>query len=398
MNDNLDNRDMTLMADGLKGLGYTQQAANTNVSATQMIGYLKSNLTTYYHTGHGNDNYVATSSGSVNASSATINVQNTFFATCLTLSSTNWKNSFGTNAKNILGYTNYSYDFTDDTVVNTVISQLKNSRTYAYAWYYANAGINSLSDRWLVYTREGSSIVEYSARNGGRPKAVATGNWPKVGTQGNIYVAPALLTDSVATPAFKGLQAQHDTVMTSKPSVEFSGLVATSISEQAAIEEAQDYLRSVGLLPSDAAIDKVTQITKRVDASDEPVVVGYQVNFVRVINDIPVRGNGIADHISVMVDDLGVASLSRYWPEIATVKGAQRSAALLSPAAAMRIAANQIARIIKRDAPLYIGSVRMVYGTKGPNASSKELVPAYEFTTTDDVIIVIDAASGDILK
>ncbi|MCP4123248.1 MAG: hypothetical protein GY751_15955, partial [Bacteroidetes bacterium] len=159
VNDNLDNQDMYDIADGLVGLGYTKSVEDTNVSSSELIDYLGRSITTLYHTGHGNDGVVVTSNGSISASDTTLRAENTFFATCLTLTDTSWKDSFSSSANTLMGYTKVSYDITDETVAENVIDELASGKSYQLAWYLSNVGISSLNDRWAEYVRVGSSIV-----------------------------------------------------------------------------------------------------------------------------------------------------------------------------------------------------------------------------------------------
>jgi len=388
---------MSVMANGLKSMGYTQQTFDTNVTTAEMKSYLTSGVTTYYHTGHGNTNYVATADGSISSSSSTITAANTFIATCLTLSSTSWKNSFGSNAKNILGYTNYSYDITDDTIAQTVINQLKAGRSYAYAWYYANAGISSVSDRWLAYTREGSSITEYSARNGTRPQATAGVNWTRLANK--VFTSPSLgNTGMLAPQALKSVQVQQTEVITVEPTTELNGLTVSSLSSDEAVDEAKVWLNARGQLFTDAQVDKVTPITKRVEANASTEIVGYQVKFSRIIDGIEVRGNGIADHINVLVGELGVEAASIYWPAVSNVTASRIRSNVLSTTNALRLAATQISNMLKGNIELHFNNVKLVYGTKGPMNSQQALVPAYEFTSTEGLSVVIDATSGTLLR
>lgn len=397
VNDNLDNSDMDILASGLQSLGYRKVVSNANVSSSQMISYLQNNVTTYYHTGHGTDGRVMTSDGSINHASTTVNVENTIFATCLTLTETGWKNAFGASAKTIMGYTKVSYDGIDEDVVETLVEEVGDAQTYQGAWYLANVGISSLRDRWAAYVREGSAIVEYSARTGNTPTTYAV-QWEPLGTSGRLWIQSGLLettlTSSTAWSASVSV-APEPRAAYLEPGA-FQLLAPNGQSEGQALEMAENWLRQEGELPQDAVLDDIIAVERRADVSSSPETVAHVVVYKRDVRGRSVRGNRIADHIAVLVGADGVVSVSRYWPETAMGQSLLRSSTLLQAKEAVRLAADDIAAILKQG-ELAFTQIEPVYGTTGPATESRELVPAYELLSTDGLRFVVDAQTGQLL-
>jgi len=195
VNDDLDNSDGQDFVNGYKSLGYTFSTWNKNVSTSALKGYLETSQEMVFHTGHGNTGIIATSNGSLNTNGLTVNSKYFISATCLTMANTAWKNVFGANAQALMGYTKVSFDKpVDNEQVAKFIQQLKSGSSHQMAFYKSNTAISSLKDRWCVYAREGTKIVEYSARTNNTPRTTSSGD--PVPLYGNVTVNESLLNSS----------------------------------------------------------------------------------------------------------------------------------------------------------------------------------------------------------
>ncbi|MEH0020174.1 MAG: PPC domain-containing protein [Desulfobacter sp.] len=398
--DNLDNQDMYDIANGLVGLGYTKTLEDTNVYTSELLDYLGRSITTLYHTGHGNSGSVATYNGSITPSSTTLRAENTFFATCLTLTDTSWKNSFTSSAQTVMGYTKVSYDFTDETVAKNVISELGSGRSYQVAWYLSNVGISSLNDRWAEYVRVGSSIVEYSARTGSTPSYAFSEPFSAIGDTGRVMASPSLLdsTRSFANEFRRAATVEADSVSTYVDADGFGRLANGTITEQDAIAAAEAWLADNGGLPEDAVLESAIAIQRNVDDDTANDVAAYSVHYGRTVDGVKVSGNYVKDHITLLVGQGTVIATSRYWPKVnAMAYDVQQRKPLLTVGQALRIAADQIASAVKGTAPIELTDAEPVYGTYGPMDSGSQLVPAFKVQGTDGHIFVINAETGDLL-
>ena len=57
-----------------------------------------------------------------------------------------------------MGYTNYSYDNIDNTIVNDMVDKLESGKSYLQAWYESNNAESNLSDRWCCYSQTASGV------------------------------------------------------------------------------------------------------------------------------------------------------------------------------------------------------------------------------------------------
>ncbi|MFH1808984.1 MAG: hypothetical protein ABIJ09_09585 [Pseudomonadota bacterium] len=394
VNDNLDNGDLDVVSNALPGLGFTQTASNTNVSTSTLAGYLAQNLTVLYHTGHGDVGEVLTSNGSFVPGSGTINVQHTVFATCLTLQSYAWRASMGPTAQSLFGYTEVSYDYTDDEVAQDFIDDVRLGKGFLQAWYLSNASQSSLYDRWAAYVREGADIVEYSARVNRAPANVQALGLPLVGLDpaARVQALASLLVDSARFPrelvpvhqdAAAVVQARQMAVGS------WSLLQGGAGTVKHARHRAEELLRrELGGLPEDAELDRVLDIVSR-RGEGEPEVVGHLVRYRRVVAGLPVRGNGVADHLSVLVGGRGVVAWTVHWPERRTQRVLDEG---LDVADALRQMAPALALVAK--GPLRLLGARAVWGAL---RGSDQLVPAFAFETDSGQQVVVDARTGQLL-
>jgi hypothetical protein len=394
--DGLDPTDMDLAASALAGLGYSEITRDTSVTSAELASYLGQDVTTLYHTGHGNDGMVMTADGFFTmdmVSGGRIHAVNTIWATCLTLVPS-WAGTMGASAQSVLGYTEESFDMIDNDVVNAMVSPLRSGRSYIFAWYQANAGVDMLYDRWAGYVREGT-IVEYSARSGRTPTAEPLhAAWVTLADAGNVWATEDVLAD---TRTFDGRFADVRVVapgalMTDPDGGGFERLGPSAMSAAEAEDLAWSWLDAHGGIPIDAVPGAIVDIVRRLDETDAGVVVGRLVRFVREAAGLPVRGNLVEHHIAVLVGPDGVVSVSRFWPELSV--GASSAASLLDVPAAVRAAAGPLSRAVKGGEVRIVGVVP-VYGTRGLRDAAGPLVPAYALRTTRGFSLVIDAATGE---
>lgn len=402
VNDDLNNTDGQIFLNRLQNLGYKSEMWDKNVSTAKLKSYLETDLYLLYHTGHGTTGAVATASGILTSTSTTLNTQHTIFATCLTLADTKWKNAFGPRAQTIMGYTKESLDIVDERVVNTYMDKLAQNLSHAAAWYLANADINSLSDRWASYVREGNSIVEYSARTQNLPSAPwFPQEFVPLDPAGRLKVAASLLRDKWRpTQTFGNLfhvGSFEQETFSDFDSFELLG--TTEMSEEEALEEANRWLSERGELPEDAVMSDIHPIEMRSGPDDHPRTVGYEVRFSRMVNGMPIKGNLVADHITLVVGPESVVFMSRFWPEIAEAKqsiGWMEQPTLLTLDEAIQTASEGISQRIKGDG-LEIVSAEPVYGTLGIDSEDGTLVPAYALHCTDGFTIIVSALTGEML-
>lgn len=398
--DDLDASDRVIFENRFKSLGYTFLGNNTNVSASALNTLLgRSDITILYHTGHGYDSGIATAGGSLPVNSVSgINNRTVIFGTCLTLTSTAWKNKMNANCQNVFGYTKFSYDFTDNDVVNSFADRLQSGQSYIQAWYTANVAQSLLRDRWCGYVREGSSIVEYSARTGNAPKSVS-GGLTALNSKGTLKVATSLLANqSTYNAAFskicnseikvKGNRKQR--IKFNQKGIEF--LPKVSVSQEKAVEIAKKWVSTN--LPTDAVQDSLTQIIAT-DESGTSKVVGQVVHYARYLDGLPIRSNGSEDHVAVLVNSNAVAATSQIWPELETkIKPAAiKTNRILSVNQAIRKAGARIASLIKANQSIEIIDAQPCYGL----TSKGILVPAYELTDSQGGRIIVNAVTAELV-
>lgn len=397
--DELNNNDLYVFANGLYNLGYTKVLEDTNVYRSELIDYLGRSITTLYHTGHGYYGAVYTADGTISPSNVTLRAQNTIFATCLSMTDTSWKNSFTSTAQTLMGYTKYSYDYTDDEVARNMVNQLANNVTYKLAWYLSNSGISGLNDRWAEYVREGSSIVEYSARTGNTLK-LTVGELVSLEAKGRVKAVRRLARSSRKFRSSFGVNAtiEKATVTTTTKTGDFDLTSPVTISEQEAIVLAKDWLERNDGLPDDAALDQVIPIQRQSDDTQLEIV-GYTVHFQRNLQGTRVCGNRVEDHISILVDQNSVVAVSKYWPALQTLLSSSYEGlnGLLTVGKAIQTAANEIATAVKQNEPIQLIEAEPVYGTLGPKGGRQRLIPAFRIKSADGHLFVINALTGRLL-
>jgi len=398
--DGLDQNDMDIAANGLERAGYRGVVNDRNVSVGTLAGYLRQDINTLYHTGHGLEGGVMTSDSMLTTDTTRISVRNTVFATCLTLQ-VSWAGAFGPTAETVSGYTEVSFDYIDNDAAEAWASHLASGRSHAQAWYLANSAIGMLSDRWATYAREGGSIVEYSARTGRRPAALAPEAFVELGRAGGVFIAHEVLTDersfdrvfervSLLGPADLEGSFEGD---------RFASLGPMTATIEDAIDVAEAWLDARDSMPADAVLERVIPIERRTSPDAAPVTVGLAVRFIREVDGIRVRGNLVEDHLTVLVAPTGVVAWSRFWPDVAIDASedvAPWRGHLLGVGTAALLVSDALSRA-RKTAEVHVFDARPVYGTLGLHAGDGELVPAFELLTTEGGSIIVNALTGEIL-
>jgi hypothetical protein len=400
VNDGLDANDRLLFERNFKNIGYMLSGSNTNVSSTQLNTLLsRTDLDILYHTGHGYDSGIATSGGGyLSVDNITgVNTSTAIFATCLTLSSTSWKKKMNSSCNNILGYTNYSYDSIDDTIVEKFAAAVKSGNSIIQAWYTSNTAVSYLSDRWCGYVRENNSIVEYSARTGSAPKTNVT-SFKTMDAKGIIKVASNLLADASNYDShfFKIRNSKirvkggktHDARFYTKA----AGFLPKVVQNRnKAMSIAKNWVSDS--LPTDAKQESVTQIIVT-QASGSTKVIGQVVRYTRYIDGLAVRSNGPEDHLAVLVNSNSVAAVSKLWPtlEVKSKPGAIPYGKILTLSQAIQKASPNIARIIKAKSIAFIAANPCYGSTKRGT-----IVPAYELIDSKGGRIIINAMTGKLV-
>jgi len=400
--DRLDPSDADDFASGVTSLGYTQLFADDSASTSDLRTYLgRSDLTVLYHTGHGDAGLVLTIDGDLTVSAVSpggIRAQHVIFATCLTLRES-WAGAFGSTAQTVMGYTNYSYDYLDNDVVRAMISPLRAGRSWIYAWYEANVGFDMVADRWAGYVREGSTIVEYSARTGRRPSADrGEVGWVAVPGTSRVLATAELLADgrtfgqSAVTVRVAG---GADPTRWVAPE-EFGALGPGVGDEEAVVATARAWLAARGGVPEGAVPAAPIAVVRRAEAEDPGTVVGRVVRWARVVAGLPVQGNLVAHQIALLVGPGGVVAESRYWPDLA-VEDAEEEPSLRTVGDAVRAAAPALERVAKGREVRLIGA-SPVWGARGVrDRVGDRLVPAWALQTAEGFSVVVEASTGALL-
>jgi hypothetical protein len=401
VNDSLDANDRVLFETYFKNMGYTLSGSNTNIKAAQINTVLnRADISLYYHTGHGDTASIHTRDKGLKVSKVTgINIPTVIVATCSTMSNTTWKSKMNSRCDNLFGYSNSSYDYLDDDIVTSFANAVKSGNNMLVAWYTANIASNYLKDRWCGYVREGSDIVEYSARSGNKPKTTATST-KAMNSQGTLRVATALLADTSTYDSyfFKIRNSEikisgsktHETKFYTKAT---AFMPKTSLNRSQAVATAKSWVS--GSLPNDAKQESVTQIIAARD-SGNPQVVGQVVRYTRYLDGLPVRANGFEDHIAILVNSDGVAAVSKIWPTLETKSkpSAIPYNSILSLSKAIRKASPKITQIIKANQSVIITAANPCYGA----TKQGTIVPAYELIDSDGGRIIINAITADLVS
>lgn len=407
--DNLDDEDMYIFANRLENIGYSRDTVDTNVSYYSLKAYLQdSSIKTIYHTGHGGVGTISTADYTYSAGDATVRAENVIIATCLTLRSTTWKSMFGSTAKNIMGYTNNSYDGTDDTVADWTGYYLGQGYSYLYSWYYANSPISSLNDRWCAYVREGNSIVTYApSRSYASANQVRAAGLHGEMIKENVKVSQDLLMDE---RTFED-QFNRDKAITISPvnnrnrmaSMDFASAAApvkanevflekVTTSQSKAEEIAEAWLQDNGYSDKDITLDYISPVEATVD-DDEAMTVGYIVRYARHIDGLNIRSNGAADHVSLLINGEEIVNVSEMWSDFQVASNEAITETKIMPV--NRALTNAVSEI---SSQLKSGTVNFVAVNPCYSVVDGQIVPAYEFIDEQGMNAIVSAENGQFIS
>ena len=396
----LDNSDVDDFITCMSVLGYKQDTIDRAATKASFIKILQKNTTFLWHTGHGDTGKIYFADDSYITSSTTqVNVKYSMYITCYTHADTTWKNAFGPAAQLMGGYTGESMDDADNQTAKNFCKELKAGRTPLQAWYLANKAVSDHAPIWLAFARETGGIVEYSARSQ-KPPAVtyASGDLIPQGNRGNLRVSRSLLSDATQNygATFSGLVR---TTTPNQPETQIgvnglSELKPCPLSESEAVLVAESTLRERGELPGDATLGPISRLEKRIDSSFTPILLGYEIRFQREAFGLPVRGNSVDHHLSVLVGADGVVSTSKLWPRIVSSSDAGAWKGKILPLRdAIALGAEKISARVKCNC-MDVTEARPVYGAAGQEGQVEVLEPAYELISAGGASIVISALTG----
>jgi hypothetical protein len=381
-----------------KGLGYMELGSDEQITSSTLLDLLgRTDIGVYYHTGHGFDGSIQTSDGNVSVESIdTIGNQHFISATCLTMVPTTWMDKMGPTSQSTLGYSEVSLDRpVDNEVVFDFGDAIKNGRNYAQAWYDCNAKQSSLSDRWVIYWREESGIVEYSARDNSPPPSPLSPEVSQVAE--NLNVTNNLLNDSrtfadsygaLADNAYRvDAPSQEASEYFGSSGNEFLAKVATS--HDSALALASSWI--AGKLPTDAGPAQAAPIYARKHHEDVAIV-AYRIRYEQKAAGLDFLTNGRSSHVEMVVNGNQLRSHVRSWRQVQSTRRASPLAMgnVLPVRDLIAASATHIDRYAK--APITLVDAKACVGQRG-----HDLVPAVALIDRSGLRIVVDARSGDLL-
>ena len=149
-------------------------------------------------------------------------------------------------------------------------------------------------------------------------------------------------------------------------------------------------------LPAEAQLDAVIPIEK-CDISNVCFTVGYQVYFTQQYDGLNLRSNSMADYVSVLVYDNGVASMDLTWSQVTPLDDTiiDRST-MLNVSEALKAGVEGISKIKRK--PVNIVTYEKVYGiSTDVDNDDRTLVPAYEFFGDHGERFVVSAVTGELI-
>lgn len=395
--DNLNSYDGVILGDGLISRGYNEIARNTNVTASSLNNYFtQGDLNFVYHTGHGNVGSIACSGGSLTVNTVgTLNARNIVVATCLTMADRAWMNKFGS-TEHLMGYTNYSYDIVDNQVCNDMLTGLDSGKNWSRIWYESNINKSQLYDRWLVYKKQNGVVTEYSANNSNIPSLMGENYTLYHGEYGDVNISEKILSENKDFASefsnFYNIVINNDHIANSS---EFLGdndefLSNTEMNKEEAIKIAKKWIKENNVLPSEAVLESVNPIKAYTQDNGEKII-GYEIRYARVISKLKVRTNGIAEYISVLVNNGKVIHHGMNWSNIKIEKPSDKMN-LVPVSEAVKTATEHILSILKG------GNVNFENVNPCYTLCNGNLTPAYELVADDGGYIVINALTGEIAE
>lgn len=381
--------------DSLVKMGYKLAADEVTPPIAKIKAFLETPVWFYYHTGHGSrGGQIKAKDGQYVYNMTMVAAENFWTATCHTGAETGWKNQMGPTCKNILGYTDWTFDGTqfDDLAVKNFIINFRKypTKSMAYVMYQANWFDPNLNSKWADYSRTSTGIVEYGSRTNLYPTDYSNLEYGDVPGAEKCKVNKRILEDEAVYKNFNDLRADISRGITSEGEIsDFDDLPrSTTITKDEAVAAAKAHLA----LPQDAVFEKVLSLEARHENKAKPEVLGYQIIFSRVIDGLPVKGTFFMDQISCFVDNNKKLSyVYKYWPEYTVSKA--RNSSVLSVKDAVIKALPSISRAYKGDV-LEIVDAYPVYGRA--DKDTPVLFGAYAFITSKGDAIIVDAATGEI--
>jgi hypothetical protein len=322
--------------------------------------------------------------------SGKIQVQYSIYCICDAFRNSAWGKTLSSNGIAVMGFNNLTYDDSCLDLAKSFPSQLKSTKSYPMAWYKANASISDHKDRWVMFVKEGSKVVQYKAG----------GNIPKRSFKGKLIY----LSDSVRVenPSFQKWKRDHFGRSVSSFLVRGASLGINrndkwptkpiSLSYEEALDEALLTLGSD--LPENARLESILPV-KKCKSNDACFTVAYDIHFIPVHNGLKIRSNFAGNRITVLVGKGNKVSVEAQWPEVYSSL-VENFDVTLSPGAALEIAADDISNIVRQ--PVVIADYEKVYGVKTTEYDYKIIIPAYEFIGVNKGRFVVSAFTGKLLK
>ncbi len=375
-------------------LGFQNLGTDTDISTETLQSLLQRvDIDVLYHSGHGIEGIICTADGELSADAVPkINVGVFISATCSTMSPTLWKNQMGERNTHLLGYTDESWDGPDVEVVHFFAEDIAEGASYTYAWYDANQFYSQLADRWIVYVRENSEIVEYSARQRALPSKK---NFFSQITEINETVAavPTVAgSDETFYETFSRIISEYVVDEQHRQRNRFrrnDKIFLPDIESEAA--EVITLVNGIfgDTLPSDAVLSFIRPI--HATRQNEPHDVGHNIRYERRIGGLTLKSNGIAQFISVLENNSEIVSISSNWNTLSPTGNAfiSDSKQLMSVDKALIRASVDISSYSKQ-------LVTITAVMPCLSIEKGKLVPAYAFETETGAEFVVSAFSGEL--
>jgi len=375
----------------LKG-GYKHVGDNKSTTLSEFNKLLgRTDIKTIYHGSHGSKGIVHLMDKDLTCkNSATYKVENVIYATCLTLDNSCWKEKMGSSSKNILGYTKVSFDGIANTNAKKFAQNINNGKSYIKAWYASNTSINQLKNRWCGYVREGSKIVEYSAKSGNSPRSDIYNVVPMDGNQ-MVLVNEELLNNirDFSSSFSSFIDKNYEFFGNEEQEVRFIRNGEFFLSKQRDASSNSDVFAIVKErfgeeIPADAEFEGVSMI----EADDQ--IVAHRVRFVRQKDGLNIRGNKEEHHIEFLVNNGEVVAISKLWPDKIENSGGFYES-FVSVQDSVVALSEYLLSIVRK--PIKIVSVNACIG----NTSNGDMVPSHCFKDDSDNTWVVNASTGEIL-
>lgn len=185
--------------------------------------------------------------------------------------------------------------------------------------------------------------------------------------------------------------------------VQLSALTPVSFGQKDAVQKAKDFLNQHGLLPTDAKIKSVSNITRRTmtpeteDFGNETVV-GYTISFEHLYNGTEISSID-GEGIKVVVNEDGIESFRHLWHDIIPSEQYSVSQPFIDYQIALNSFENVVDRIWNFGPEAHITDISLVYYSPNSNQKLiKEFKPAWKIEINHNIPILIDSSSGNSLQ